>query len=218
MSCSKWKTPDAPKANKLLLFARMHLDPPPTEAWPDDASSTADLIERARHGDREAVDILFTRHIPVLRRWASGRLPRWARDITDTGDLVQATAMDAFRQLEHFEVRGDGALQAYLRHALMNRVRNELRRLSRNPPASVLDSGVAAANASPLDAAIQQQKLDRYSTALEQLSPAERDAIIGRVEFGLSYRDLAEVLGKPSADAARMTVVRAMERLAAAMD
>lgn len=192
--------------------------PPAPESWPDDASATADLIERSRHGDGEAVEILFTRHIPVLRRWATGRLPKWARDISDTGDLVQATAMEAFRQLDRFEVRGDGALQAYLRQALMNRVRNELRRLSRKPPPSVLDSGVAAGDTSPLETAIYRQKLDRYSSALDRLQPDERDAIIGRVEFGLSYRELAEILGKSSADAARMAVVRAMERLAAAMD
>lgn len=194
------------------------MPPDAADAWPNDAAATADLIERARHGDTEAVDILFSRHIPVLRRWATGRMPRWARDISDTGDLVQATAMEAFRQLDRFEVRGDGALQAYLRQALMNRISNELRRLKRKPASSVLDSGIPARESSPLDAAIQQQKLDRYSSALDRLEPAEREAIIGRVEFGLSYRELAEILGKPSADAARMAVVRAMERLAAAMD
>lgn len=186
--------------------------------WPDDAAATADLIERARHGDRNALDVLFTRHIPVLRRWASGRLPHWARDIADTGDLVQATAMDAFRQLDRFEVRGDGALQAYLRQALMNRLRNELRRLGRKPAPSTLDSAMPGADPSPLDAAIRQEQLDRYTAALDRLESADRDAVIGRLEFGLSYRELAEMLGKPSPDAARMTVTRALERLAAAME
>lgn len=184
----------------------------------DDQTATADLIERAKLGDREAVDVLFTRHIPVLRKWASGRLPRWARDLTDTGDLVQAAAMEAFRHLGSFEVRGDGALQAYLRQALMNRLRNELRRLARKPAPSLLDSGVPAGDASPLDAAIQQQKLERYTSAMDRLEPDEREAIIGRLEFGLSYRELAELLGKSSPDAARMAVTRALERLTAAME
>lgn len=183
----------------------------------EDAAATADLIERARHGDREAVDELFARHIPALQRWASGRLPKWARDLADTSDLVQATALDAFRQLSRFEVRGDGALQAYLRHSLMNRLRNELRRLSRKPAAGVLESGIAASSLSPLETAIQQEKVQRYVDALDRLTPEERDAIVGRVEFGLSYRELAEFLGKPSADAARMAVSRALIRLAGEM-
>jgi RNA polymerase sigma-70 factor (ECF subfamily) len=196
----------------------MHPDSPPTpEAWPDDAAATADLIARARLGDAEAVEILFARHMPALRRWASGRLPDWARDVADTGDLVQATAMEAFRHLDRFEVRGEGALQAYLRTALMNRLRNEIRRSSRNPTPAVLDSGVPDQADSPLDAAIRRQQFDKYSAALDLLEPAERDAIIGRLEFGLSYRELAEVLEKPSADAARMAVTRALVALAAQM-
>lgn len=184
----------------------------------DDPAKTADLIERAKSGDNEALEILFSRHIPILRRWASGRLPRWARDLADTGDLVQVTAMDAFRQLDRFEVRGDGALQAYLRQALMNRMRNELRRLGRKPTPSALDSAMPGKETSPLDAAIRQEQMDRYTCALDLLQPEDREAVIGRLEFGLSYRELAEMLGKPSADAARMAVTRALERLAAAME
>ena len=179
--------------------------------------ATADLIERAKHGDREAVDILFARHIPLLRRWATGRLPHWARDLADTGDLVQATALDAFRSLNKFEVRGDGALQAYLRQALMNRLRNELRRVSRKPVPAVIDSGVVDGAHSPLEAAISREQLDRYSAALDQLAADDREAIIGRLEFGLSYTELAELLGKSTPEAARKMVARALVKLAEQM-
>lgn len=189
----------------------------PQDDAPVDPAKTADLIERAKDGDREAVDILFARHLPLLRRWATGRLPHWARDLTDTGDLVQATALDAFRGLQKFEVRGDGALQAYLRQALMNRLRNELRRLSRKPAPAVLDSGVVDDNQSPLEAAINREQLDKYSAALEELPSEDREAIIGRLEFGLSYAELAELLNKPTPDAARKTVTRALVKLAGQM-
>lgn len=189
----------------------------PDDDAPIDPAKTADLIERAKHGDHEAADILFARHIPLLRRWASGRLPHWARDLADTGDLVQATALDAFRSLNKFEVRGDGALQAYLRQALMNRLRNELRRVSRKPVPAVLESGVVDSAQSPLDAAINREQLDKYSAALDQLPAEDREAIIGRVEFGLSYAELAELLGKSTPDAARKMVTRALVKLAEQM-
>jgi RNA polymerase sigma-70 factor (ECF subfamily) len=92
---------------------------------PSDA--TYSLLQRAKGGDREALEILFARHIPTLRRWTSGRLPHWARDMADTHDLVQDTVLQVFKRVEVFEPRGDGALQAYLRQAVMNRIRNEFR-------------------------------------------------------------------------------------------
>ena len=51
--------------------------------------STTDLVERVKRGEQEALDRLFTRQLPALRRWARGRLPRRMRDLQDTDDLVQ---------------------------------------------------------------------------------------------------------------------------------
>jgi RNA polymerase sigma-70 factor (ECF subfamily) len=82
-----------------------------------DPESTFSLVERAQAGDEEAFDRLIARHLPPLRRWARGRLPKWARDIADTDDLVQDTLLQTFRRLNVFEVRGQGALLAYLRQA-----------------------------------------------------------------------------------------------------
>lgn len=178
---------------------------------------TSDLLDRARAGDREALDALFERHIPTLRRWASGRLPGYARDLGDTADLVQETVIGALKQLERFEHRGDGALQAYLRQAVLNRIRNELRRLARRGAAETLDSAMPDEGTSPLEAAIGHQTLDQYETGLDRLKPEEREAVVARVELGLSYDDIATLLDKPTANAARMTVVRALVHLAEEM-
>jgi RNA polymerase sigma-70 factor (ECF subfamily) len=175
---------------------------------------TADLLDRARAGDEHALNALFERHIPRLRKWASGRLPRWARDIADTTDLVQDTVLGTIKHMDKFEARGDGALQAYLRQAIINRIRNELRKLATRGAAATIDTGVPDDGTSPLDAAMAQQALDRYDAALTRLKPEDREAIVSRLEFGLSYAEVAETLGKPSANAARMTVVRALSRLA----
>lgn len=123
---------DNPPARPETLAA------PPDHAG-GDSESTLHLIDRARAGDREAVERLFARHLRPLQRWASGRLPQWARDLTDTDDLVQDTLLRTFRRIDAFEVRGTGALQAYLRQAVVNRVRDELRRKGRRPEATALD-------------------------------------------------------------------------------
>jgi RNA polymerase sigma factor (sigma-70 family) len=189
---------------------------PPAEAMP--LEPTEELLSRVRTGDRQALDELFTRYLPPLRRWASGRLPRSIRDIADTQDLVQETLLSSLRCLDRFEPHRDGALYAYLREAVMNRIRDQFRRARRRPEATPIADDHADDDASPLELAIGREMLDRYEAALGHLKPEEREAVIARVELGCSYDEVAEALGKPSRDAARMTVVRALMKLAVEME
>lgn len=181
---------------------------------PDPEDPTSDLLDRARAGDSRALDELFARHLPRLRQWASGRLPRWARDLADTTDVVQDTMVGTLKQLDRFEHRGDGALQAYLRQAVINRIRNELRRQAARGIATTLESGSPDDAPSPLELAMANERFARYEEALTRLKPEEREAVVSRLEFGLSYAEIADAIGKPSANTARMTVVRALARLA----
>ena len=183
-----------------------------------DPESTLRLIARARTGDAEALDTLLARHLTPLRRWARGRLPRWARDLSDTDDMVQDTLLRTLKSIEDFEVRGPGALHAYLRQAVVNRVRDELRRKRRRPEETGFDGLEADQRASPLEEAIGRESMDRYERALAALDPAEREAVIGRIEMGYSYEELAEALGKPTADAARKAARRALIRLVEQMN
>jgi RNA polymerase sigma factor (sigma-70 family) len=185
-----------------------------------DLTATSDLLDRARRGDEAALNELFRRHLAPLRRWARGRLPRWTRDLRDTEDLVQETLTQTLKHLPGFNPRHEGALQAYLRQAVMNRVRDEVRRTVRHPipnglgtHESFLDPG-----ASPLEEVIGREAMERYEMALQRLDPPEREAVIARVELQQSYQQIATALGKSSPDAARMMVTRALVRLAEEMD
>jgi RNA polymerase sigma-70 factor (ECF subfamily) len=182
-----------------------------------DVESTFHLIERARAGDQEAIERLFARHLKPLQRWASGRLPKWARDLADTDDLVQDTLVQTFKRIEAFEPRRVGALQAYLRQAVLNRIRNELRRKGRQPDATNLEGIEIDTAESPLEHAIGREAVERYEQALQRLSAEEREAIIAKVEMGYTNEELAEALGKPTPDAARKTAHRALVRLAEEM-
>jgi RNA polymerase sigma-70 factor, ECF subfamily len=182
------------------------------------AESSVHLLARARDGDRVALDELMARYTPRLRRWASGRLPRWARDLADTQDLVQETLLQVFKRIDKFEVRGDGALYAYLRQGILNRIRNEYRRAARRPPPEALDSQAEDGAPSPLEQAIGRQAVERYERALERLRAEDREAIVARIELGFTHEELAALLGKPSANAARMALERALVRLFAEME
>ena len=187
------------------------------EAVPSPLDSTFALIERVRQGDREALDRLLARHVGPLRRWISGRLPRWARDLADTDDLVQDTLLRTFKKMEGFEPRHVGALQAYLRQAVLNRLRDELRRKGRAPSMVDLEEVRLEAAGSPLEEAIGREAVERYEVALTRLKPEERELIIARVEMDYSYEELAEAFAKPTADAARKAAQRALVRLAEEM-
>jgi RNA polymerase sigma-70 factor (ECF subfamily) len=182
-----------------------------------DLDSTFALIERARGGDRDALERLFARHLEPLQRWARGRLPHWARDLANTDDLVQDTLLQTFKRIGDFEPRRVGALQAYLRQAVLNRLRDELRRHSRRPDFTALDGVDLAGDQSPLEAAIGREAVELYEEALQRLRPEERAAIIARVEMDYTYPEMAVVLGKPSAEAARKAAQRALVRLAEEM-
>jgi RNA polymerase sigma factor (sigma-70 family) len=178
-----------------------------------DLESSIELIQRAQTGDDQALDRLIARYRPRLRRWAAGRLPRFAREMADTEDLVQEALVGTIQNFRDFELRGEWALQGYLRQAVTNRIRDELRRHSRRPARDEL-ADLPANECSPLEAAIGRQQFERYQHGLETLGPIERECVVARLELSLSYSEIAALINKPSPDAARMTVTRALAQLA----
>jgi RNA polymerase sigma factor (sigma-70 family) len=171
----------------------------------------------ARAGDAAAVERLCRRYLPRLTRWARGRLPQWARERLDTEDLVQETLLESVGRIQSFEVRATGTFHGYLRQALLNRVRDEVRRANRRPLAGELPETNIDPGPSPLDMAIGVEARERYERALGRLGEDDREAIVARVEMACSYEDVADALGKPSAEAARKAVGRALVRLAREM-
>lgn len=179
--------------------------------------STASLLARVRSGDGDARARLFARCLPLLRRWAHGRLPLRARGVADTDDLVQVTLLNALNAVDRFDSEHKGAFLSYLRTVLMNVVRDEARRAQAQPRREQLSENLGDEAASVVEVAIGQQTLDAYERALAGLTDAQRDAVVLRLEFTLTYPEIALELELTSADAARMLVARGVARLADAM-
>jgi RNA polymerase sigma factor (sigma-70 family) len=174
------------------------------------------LIERARAGDRRS---------SACSPATSGRFSVGSADGYRTGPAIWPTPTTLSRTRCFRRSRGSGtssldafgALQAYLRQAVLNRLRDEVRRKGRQPEIGDLEGVELESVQSPLEQAIGREAVDRYERALERLKPEEREAIIARVEMGYSYEELAQVLGKPTADAARKAAQRALVHLAEEM-
>jgi RNA polymerase sigma factor (sigma-70 family) len=179
--------------------------------------ATVELLQRVRNGDDDALDKLLQRCIPALRRWARGRLPRANRGMLETADVIQDTVLSALGRLDGFESRHRGALLAYLRMSVMNRIR-DLARQQRNRPQQVeFPEQLEDKRRSPHSEAEWSENMTRFEAALQRLSAPDRDAIVGRIQREYTYPELAVFLKKPTEAAARMAVARAMKRLALEM-
>lgn len=192
-------------------------EPGPPEG-PESLESTAFLLEQVRAGDTRARDRLLARFLPLLRRWAHGRLPGYARSLADTDDLVQVSLLRALDHVDGFEVRREGAFLAYLRRILLNSIRDEIRRAARRPTEDLGDRDVASPGPSLLEEQIGRETMERYEAALTRLTEGQQEAVIMRLEFGYSYVQIAEAMGRTTPNAARMLVARALVQLAEEMD
>ena len=176
------------------------------------AATSVELMRLAREGDQEALEALFERHFPPLRRWAHGRLPRWVRSVAETADLVQDAMFNAFRRIDVVEVKRKGALRAYLRQSIANRIRDEFRSFGRRACHEPIDTAVPSLDASPLELTLDAEARAQYLAALRQLRPGDQALIVGRLELEYSYEQLAAVTGRRNADAARIALRRALLR------
>lgn len=204
---------DDPKAARAGCRGGPHID---GEASITSAGeSTLELLGRIRVGDTRAREVLFNRLYPRLTRWAHFQLPQSARDLKETGDLVNEALLRTLSNLDGFEHRHPDSLFGYLCSGVRNQIRDEIRRVKRRPASDGTVSGLVDSRPSQVEEAIGSEVRALYERALARLSEADRTAIHMKIELDFSHQEIAEALGKPSADAARMAVNRALIRLGA---
>jgi len=179
----------------------------------DPEESTRRLFWRARDGDEDARDRLFRRLLPRIKRWAHGRLPRGARGMEDTEDIAGEVVVKTLEAMDYFEPQRGESLGAWLRQTILNKIRDEARRLARRPGPGETASDLPALGPSPFEEAIEHEALERYEAAMQRLSSEERALLYNRIELNLPFADIARLLNKPTADAARVATTRAIAHL-----
>ena len=188
----------------------------PEPEKPEDLGSTAELFRRARAGDRNALNDLYNRVWAVLCRVAHGRLPKCARGLTDTQDIVQNVMVNALKAINTFEPRYPGAFLAFMHRCVINEVNTQVRKATRRPSSGPVPPDLPVDGPSPYDDAEGTETRDRYERALTKLSEEDQQIIIARVEMGFSYSEIAKI-NNIHVNAARMRVARALVRLAEVM-
>lgn len=175
--------------------------------------TTAVLLHRIRGGDDQARAELAQRVYPLLVRFARGRVPQLLRHQQDTDDLVQMTWMKVLERLDGLQVDNPGDFFAYLRAALINALRESLRRQGRCPVIAPGGSADAAQSEYLPAADVPVDEWLDYEQTLARLSAEHRLLVVMRFEFGLSFAEMAAELGE-NPDAVRMKLKRALHRMA----
>ena len=160
------------------------------------------LIERWKAGDSRAATELVRRHADALARFATSGGER-----DEIEELVQDTFVRAFNSIDAF--RGESSLRTWLftieRRLMLDRRRAEIR--ERN---LVSIEGVEGSTAyDALDGMVAQETAIQVRRAVAALTPMQREVFTMRVEQGLSYKDIAVILGT-SEGAARVHYHNAM--------
>lgn len=179
---------------------------------------TPDLAARINGGDEAALEILLRSYLPALRRIVQKQLRGHARSMLDAEDVVQDALVSTLRRMPHFVWRTPGAMLAYLRRVVLNRIIDANRKCARQGEWVPLTDDCAGETPSPLERVVDSERIRRYRTALLRLKPRDRQLIVLRVERQLRYQEIGTQLRMPSANAARVALIRAMARLVTTLD
>ena len=169
-----------------------------SESLPPEALSVAALVQHC---------------LPLVHKWAHGRVPRAARREFDTHDLVQEAALRMLRRGPRFEPRHACAVQAYLRQTVLNLARDKARELVRRPRPVEIVEELPCRDASPLEVTIANERRTLYLKALRRLTPKDRRLLVARIQNELKLKEIADAVGLPSEGAATVALSRAVKRL-----
>lgn len=177
-----------------------------------DLSTTGLLINACRDGDQKASQQLFELYHPSFYRWARGRVPATIRSYMDTEDMVQESFGRMFSKIDELQAKRPGAFFCYLRSIFLNRLKEEFRK---NRP--LHESMTQFPEETQQNIQKQLDVFLDYDNALSALSESEREVVVMRLDFGLSYQEIAEMTERKTANAARMYVQRSVHKLAEVM-
>ena len=181
--------------------------------------SVTTLLLEAREGSEQALNRLFEQCGERLLSLIRLRMGRQLRARMESGDLLNATLLRAFRGFDSLEARNTPSLMAWLARIAENEIRDQtdhLKAQRRDAAREVaLDAGSAELVArlrSQTSRLVLSESLLRLERAIGQLSAEYREIVLLRQYEELGFKEIGTRLGK-SPDACRMLLARAMTAL-----
>ena len=199
---------------------------------PFDSEEIRQLLDRARQGDRSAVEQLLGHFRDSLRRMIALRLDPALTARLDASDVVQEVLVEASKRLDDYlrnpampfhlwlrQIAKDHMIDAHRKHRKAQR--RSIDREQSLVPRGLADNSsidmmgqILDQELTPATAAIRQELEQRLAQAIGKLEEDDREIILMRLYEHLSNQEIATVYGLTE-PAAAMRYLRAMRRLQA---
>ena len=158
--------------------------------------SDAELVSRARGGDRRAFDVLVRRYAPRV----FGLVLKWIRDRDQAEEIAQDAFVRAWKGLDRFQ--GGEEFRSWVFRIAVNAAADELRARKRHRPVpleEVSEADLGSASGPDPGEAIDAQRLGRrLENALSRLGPEFRAVLLLRAREEMSYEEIASTLQIPA--------------------
>ncbi len=164
------------------------------------------LVARAQDGELPAFEELVIKY----QREVYGLACRIVSDSEEAKDMTQQAFLQAFVHIKSF--RQDAQFRTWLFRIAINQCYNYLKSRKKFGDPVDMDTMVLVANESPESDLVSQDNRQRLYAALEKLPAKQRAVITLKVEQGLSYQEISQVLGG-TAGAARVNYCQALKTL-----
>ena len=149
------------------------------------------LARRIQRGDREACAQLVRAHHAAVYRF----LFHLCRDGHAAEDLTQETFTAAWQKIGGYV--GLASMSTWLHRIAYRKFLDWDRRPAFRPATGSAGGHARRGGASPLDAVLADEWSRRLYQAVQRLDAADRDVVVLHYFQGLSYRQMAAVVGQP---------------------
>lgn len=174
-----------------------------------------ELLRGAQAGRSGALDGLLERYRDRLLGRVRLMMGDGARQHAESGDFLQGVMLEIARDLDEAQLEDEEAFLRWATRVARNNIRDQVRRRRERALESFSQSGILArsGDATPSGDAGRHEDVERLVAALERLSPDHRRVVELRDFDGLSYREVARALDRPSEEAVQMLHARALSNL-----
>jgi len=140
-------------------------------------------------GSSQALARIYEKYVDMLLTLAMGLL----NDTAEAEDVVQDVFVSFAKSANGFTLRGN--LKAYLTTAVVNRVRDRIRRRRSRPTPREVEAPIASEAQGPEEQLVFSEYAGRLSAALDQLPQEQREAIMLRLKAKMKFKDIARLQG-----------------------